>query len=79
MLMVADVGEGGVKNRLKSADVVYGRPLTGNEALKMPRLDYHVSKREPGLKLDTIGHNSIGNDIVHSSGQLRFLDSSKSR
>ena len=27
MLMVADVGEGGVKNRLKSADVVYGQPL----------------------------------------------------
>ena len=29
MLMVADVGEGGVKNRLKSADVLYGRPLMG--------------------------------------------------
>ena len=27
MLMDADVGEGGVKNQPKSADVVYGRPL----------------------------------------------------
>ena len=26
MLMDADVGEGGVKNQPKSADVVYGRP-----------------------------------------------------
>ena len=35
MLMVADVGEGGVKNRLKSADVVYGRPLTKYEQEKV--------------------------------------------
>ena len=27
MLMNADVGEEGVKNQPKSADVVYGRPL----------------------------------------------------
>ena len=27
MLTVADMGEGGVKNRQKSADVLYGRPL----------------------------------------------------
>ena len=31
MLMVADSGEGGVKNHPKSADVVYGRPLLGFE------------------------------------------------
>ena len=28
MLTVADVGEGGVKNPPKSADVINGRPLT---------------------------------------------------
>ena len=27
MLTVADMGEGGVKNGQKSADVLYGRPL----------------------------------------------------
>ena len=28
LLTAADVGEGGVKNTLKSADVLYGRPLS---------------------------------------------------
>ena len=28
MLTVADMGEGGVKNGQKSADVLYGRPLS---------------------------------------------------
>ena len=31
MLTVADMGEGGVKNGPKSADVLYGRPLIGIE------------------------------------------------
>ena len=31
LLTVADMGEGGVKNGQKSADVLYGRPLIGIE------------------------------------------------
>ena len=33
MLTVADMGEGGVKNGQKSADILYGRPLLSNLTL----------------------------------------------
>ena len=34
LLMVADAGEGGVKNQPKSADVVYGRPHGSKKILR---------------------------------------------
>ena len=49
MLMDADVGEGGVKNQPKSADVVYGRPLWQN-LIRFARFD--------NIRQDLIGLNS---------------------
>ena len=39
MLMDTDVGEGGVKNQQKSADVVYGRPLMKLQQYQNPKLE----------------------------------------
>ena len=40
MLTVADMGEGGVKNGPKSADVLYGRPLALCEIYFRQNLDF---------------------------------------
>ena len=44
MLMVADAGEGGVKNHPKSADVVYGLPLRhyGKEKILILLLTFYL-------------------------------------
>ena len=44
MLTVADMGEGGVKNGQKTADVLYGRPHSMQKSMKRGfEIDYTVA------------------------------------
>ena len=52
ILMDADVGEGGVKNQPKSADVVYGRPLyIKRELARKHRMGYELLRSFATKKL----------------------------